>query len=417
MKRSKKQWSGNIYNLRTWMSGKKKRVIFKRMYERIKFNNVDMYYVKMSHAMLMQNKGELLFSREISKTSRVYHVLREDELKKFFEKNLGSQHFHEVISPKNQMCLIIDLDFKYDGSNAGYFKVCKEAQQALINGVDKKEGLKINWTILDSSNTVKFSRHLITKDIMFNSVDDMGEYVASILASLTRRGYYSQKIEMIYKMLDLAIYRQNSTMRCYNSSKYGTNRKLVNYGDNGSAFKFEVLKGSLITGFFKNFVSPKKFDQKIPFKKRETYKKMAKLAISCRYMSPTPIIKRVSNFEINVSNTVKKELNNSSTLRNYLKREITCSKYEIKKIFGHFVGDKVVFLSADLTGKYCPIKKGTHSNNGRSIFVRVPQMTMSLKCGFNQTCKESKKREYFRLGNRLLEILKVKMGIEIYFEQ
>lgn len=188
----------------------------------------------------------LVVSHELSVHNREYMAMSYDEMCRWASLSLTERHFHEVIIGPTK--LYADVDMVASGD-------CEELYQrlieALVTEASERFGVSCDVLTLDSSNSTKFSRHLVVEmqrqgsRVRFASSLDCGMFVRQVQSK-----YALDKVNVNGTPLcDPHVYRRNNSFRMYGSTKSNDESRpmVVMGGSLEKSLNIETLCHSLVT--------------------------------------------------------------------------------------------------------------------------------------------------------------------------
>lgn len=201
--------------------------------------------------------GLSVFSYEYDeKGRRRFLVASKHDFWKYYQ-NTESKHFYEVIPYYSHSKLYFDLEFlKQENKN----KDGQTMTEKLIQKVNLhlKETYNLDSTIsdvmvLDSSNSIKFSCHLIFQKVFFSENKKITNFLSDFESKLS--DIDKSVFQVIHKgevtsFVDKLVYSYNRNFRLIGSTKYGKSTPLTRASFDVSTFgdsSYKNFKDSLIT--------------------------------------------------------------------------------------------------------------------------------------------------------------------------
>ena len=220
--------------------------------------DVEIFY-RQNEALESSQKedGLKVFSYEIDESGRRKFVVSKISEFWTYYQNRNSKHFYEVISDFSKSKLYFDLEFpKAENGNKDGEIMTKN----LIRRVNEylKEEYNIDSTdqdvmVLDSSNSTKYSCHLIFQKVCFNENKKIKTFFLDFEAKLSESD--KSEFQIINKgketsFVDKTVYSRNRNFRLIGSTKYGKTTPLTpasfDVSTVGSS-EYKIFENSLIT--------------------------------------------------------------------------------------------------------------------------------------------------------------------------
>ena len=175
-----------------------------------------------------------VFSQEINfGGQRNFIVTTLEDFWSFYEK-LPRKKYYEVIPLNKQSKLYLDIELqKHLNVEKDGYSMSETLIQCITSYLENRYEIstrKEDIIILDSSNSKKFSNHIIFKNISFSSNICCGEFLKEFYSNLseTEKKFFEVKNGAnITSLVDFQVYTANRHLRIYLSEKLGKNTPFI----------------------------------------------------------------------------------------------------------------------------------------------------------------------------------------------
>ncbi len=214
-------------------------------------------FLKSLQECIISNKP--VFSRDIGgKGEKSFFVCDYKYFCEKYYKNLRKKHIYEVIQFLKPTKLFLDFDCKKINKSKEFDLEIENVVKIIQNKIQFLYNQKIDFCILDSSNSEKLSKHIIF-NIFFRTVNDIKNFVNDFLGDTV--------------FLDKSIYTRNRSFRIIYSSKKGKETKLV--PENSDKYNEQLVLDTLLQANPKNIIEYKSevnINQSVHYKNIENIK-------------------------------------------------------------------------------------------------------------------------------------------------
>lgn len=393
----KKKFQANVYGLRSWD---------KSVFRKARVRNSYFFYTSLDECRNDIDDDEICagYANTVDNQMIFYKEKLPDFLKLYREKvRKNEAHFFEFIPEDKKVCFYLDCETTCDESTNDLNSILKrflESVRICWNRVNKRR-CNPNIVILDSSKEGKFSKHVRSKDMVFQSTKHLGYFVTLCMyytLTMGKKRFYKPD-EILTKMIDDSVYRDNGTIRMYYSSKYSEkHRKLIH--TKNDPYSEDLMKQCSVTKWIDANVVPMAFDVvKNGYKNTPLYTGLQNVLYTNGYKDkPVERTSRTYRVKYNAKNSVKLKKGQNRDVYKILERFVKKNVHHSLSVGNVSVtseNEEIVFIKGRISGQYCPIKKGFHTNrSGRSLFVYVPSKTMTVSCNFNPVCRGKTVKKY-----------------------
>ena len=179
-----------------------------------------------------------------------------------FYQGMSKRNYYEVIVDKCK--LYMDLEFKWIGNEHkdGYSMtkaLIKKTNDLLLQAYNVRNSIE-DILILESSNSEKFSLHLVFLNIVMENNVECGHFVRQLLNSFS--GEEEEFFQVACKgskkvwFLDSSVYSRLRNFRLYNSTKLGKKTPFtvskLNQSSKKSSSEFCIFKSSIVSNIQEN---------------------------------------------------------------------------------------------------------------------------------------------------------------------
>lgn len=173
-------------------------------------------------------------AKDIStKGNKIYSEVHKNKINDFINGYLTTNNnLYEIIRPYSKVKLFFDLEEKQNKISINWEEEAQKKLQIFIQflKLQVKEILKIDITnndiiILDSSDQLKTSYHLIINKIIFENIETQKIFIKYIENTIYSNNFYNN---LIGSFIDSGIYTKNRVFRFINQSKLKQTRILKN---------------------------------------------------------------------------------------------------------------------------------------------------------------------------------------------
>ena len=164
---------------------------------------------------------------------KLYSEIHRNNINDFINGYLTTNNnLYEIIRPYTKVKLFFDLEEKQTKININWEEVAKEKLQIFIQflKLQVKEIFKVDLSnndiiILDSSDQLKISYHLIINKIIFENIETQKIFIKYLENCIYSNNFYNN---IISNFIDSGIYTKNRVFRFINQSKLKQSRILKN---------------------------------------------------------------------------------------------------------------------------------------------------------------------------------------------
>ena len=187
------------------------------------------------------NKNELkVFAKEINENGkRIYFVCEPNTFWAWYIHQ-DSKNYYELLIREKKVKLFYDLEFSIELNGAkNHQEMTKKFIQLIIQYLENVHGVTEpgrNVVVLNSSDSVKYSIHLVFPSIIFEDIRQIKTFNLLMMSSFTEE---EKKLFQVQKkdgsngsFVDNSVYSSHRNMRLFKSSKYNQSRylKIQQYG-------------------------------------------------------------------------------------------------------------------------------------------------------------------------------------------
>ena len=326
----------------------------------------------------------------------------------FRDKRPTECHFHEVIQEDISMYLVLEFDVnKFNSWTDETIGSLSKGVDLIKKAMSEYAGRALEWTTLSATDPdEKFSQHIVSHNISFSNSTQCAQFVVNALhvfvdlyrkKGLDSEDIRAKTIRLVTKSTgfpDLAIYSRNHSVRTCYSSKHGEGKPrtlfpLIN-NEVKTNFSGQMMQRSMIACFdSSNLFELKYVDDPIQEWKewlvKEKFQKRKKIWRRNTHGNDLVIYKTKSH-RADATEMLKGFMTEYFKEWDHKVREISHSR---------------VFITFNLTGKYCFIKKDEHKNSsGRTMTVTHSVGIARMRCIFNDKCKGRVKEIQLKLDHR-----------------
>lgn len=173
-------------------------------------------------------------AKDISiKGNKIYSEIHKNKINNFINGYLTSNNnFYEILRPYTKIKLFFDLEEKQNKISINWEEEAQKKLNMFIQflKLQVKEILKVDLTnndiiILDSSDQLKTSYHLIINKIIFENIETQKIFIKYLENTIYSNNFYNN---IISNFIDSGIYTKNRPFRFINQSKLKQTRILKN---------------------------------------------------------------------------------------------------------------------------------------------------------------------------------------------
>ena len=188
------------------------------------------------------SKNELkVFAKEINENGkRIYFVCEPNTFWAWYIHQ-DSKNYYELLIREKKVKLFYDLEFSIELNGAkNHQEMTKKFIQLIIQYLENVHGVTEpgrNVVVLNSSDFVKYSIHLVFPSIIFEDIRQIKTFNLLMMSSFTEE---EKKLFQVQKkdgsngsFMDNSVYSSHRNMRLFKSSKYNQSRylKIQQYGN------------------------------------------------------------------------------------------------------------------------------------------------------------------------------------------